>query len=310
MQAIQAVSEGIKSVTRQNGTEYLLKFMASWKNAGMIAEMGIPSTGFATTMLYGGNRRIQIGKHTLVVHVKKGSPPIKPINDRFADIKGNKWEYVFLTPEDHDDCGTLVINNEARVGYISIVSNGKECISFEDGTRITEKVGTIMMQVMIEWCKFRKLTKIYLDYQSYLTCKLPHMSFSHPINLTISHTLAYGSTWYHTFGFKFADDQDEQRVLHNKTLHAKLRTSMVVRKDFANLMKETIRRYSEEPKALQKLRFDKIMQLFDAHETKLFGDFVKSFHRDFCDVFANCYRELFSDVGYKLYRTKYMVLVF
>lgn len=57
MQAIQAVSEGIKSATRQNGTEYLLKFMASWKNAGMIAEMGIPSTGFATTMLYGGNRR-------------------------------------------------------------------------------------------------------------------------------------------------------------------------------------------------------------------------------------------------------------
>lgn len=261
-------------------------------------------------LMLGGMKQksVKIGEHTLVVNVMKSDTPEAPMSKHFERVTTNRVEYVFLTGKHKPDCGTLLVDRQHRIGYIALVSNGRDCLRFVDGDTIMDHVGTIMVQMMIEWCRLRGVKQVYLDDISFLSCKLPHMVATSKINLAVLHTMTSGTPWYQTFGFRFVDEADERLMSDNQALHSKLRTHMVDKSDLGKMFKDAIRRYNTQGADMHRAKYVELMQLYDKHANDLFGVFLRKMHKRQCDVFANCYDDLYADLGYHRYRSRYMVL--
>lgn len=281
----------VKQFIAQHALHNRYKLSDSWSNFGINI----------FKRLLGGTKeyKIRVGSDTYTVYVNKSEDVHVPIHNAFERMDGNKITYAFMTKDGSQDCGALVINQEKRIGFISMLYNTPGCVMSDTAGDITNSVGTKMLQVMIEWCRLRHMTHVYLEDESKFYCKTSDIVPS--INLLKAYTMTNGHPWYFNFGFKMDDRSFDRIVEYNKNLHARIKTQDVNKTDFMKAVKKVVNRY--------KINSDiqAISSLYDEYTDKLFGEFLKVLQRRYCTIFAWIYSDLYDAIGYKNYKGFYMI---
>jgi hypothetical protein len=274
----------IRSATKPLGDAYRFHILESWGNFGIRI----------FKKMSGGTKeyQIKVGSDVFRVYVNKSTDVDAPDMDTFKMIPQANLQYGFVTKDGAKDCGTLIINTESKMAYISIVYGEQGCIATESGD-LADRIGTKMVEVMIEWCRLRGIKKMYLEDRSQFYCnKSPFLPV---VNLSKAYTLTHGHPWYFNFGFKFNNKSYNKNVQQNKDLYNNLKTKDVTRLELLHLIKTKMK----DNKVGNSHDFEAIKQLYEDHKDNLFGEFAKALQKNYCEVFAWIYNNLFDAIGYK-----------
>ena len=110
------------------------------------------------------------------------------------DYKEKIHTLKLITIDGYDGCGTILYNLRDKIANITSVSSGKDCI-FTENNSIKYKVGDILMQIIIEICKKKKLKTIELTDNSV------YPFTGEGIKLSIFRTITQGRPYYCKFDF-------------------------------------------------------------------------------------------------------------
>jgi hypothetical protein len=259
----------------------------------------------------GGSKEYEIKVKDNVFKVRVNRPKelnVDP-NQKFMSSSGDKFQYSFITQDGSKDCGSLIINKERSIAYIFMVYSHIGCVVIKStGDDLKARVGTTMMEIMMEWCRMRGVTKIYLDDESTYTCLLKDKNDILPaINLSKAHTMTHGYPWYYNFGFRFVDSKEEKTTAYNKELYNRLHTKDVDKESIQSVVRMVLDKHLVGSRESKNTEFDAVVQLYDENKDKLFGEFIKALQTKHCRIFAWMQDQLYQGVGYKPYMSFYML---
>jgi hypothetical protein len=240
--------------------------------------------------------RVKVGSDTYTVFANKSTDINVPVNRVFSRVLGTKLEYGFVTKDGSQDCGALILNIDKKLAYVSIVYGVEGCV-----VDLKDKVGTTMLRIMLEWCRLKGVTQVYLDDESKYHCVTDDIAV--PINLMYAYTLTNGEPWCFHFGFRFVSQKSNQNAEHNRQLFAKLQTGNVDKQDLMEVIDDKMQEFMYE--GADQLKH--IGQLYDEYREQSFGAFLKAFQYQHCVIFSYRYREIYQAVGYKALTGTYMV---
>lgn len=251
------------------------------------------------TELAGGGKR-----HTVTIEDTPFIIYVNRVSSAFASNTGEKVEYGFVTPDGSKDCGALIVNKSKKEGYIALVYGEPGCVSYQEQEQIiipNQKIGSLLIHIMLEWCKLRGVTRVYLNDISFSVCsKTRQEETPYNIDLLTSHTLFYGAPWYYSLGFRFSRPEDNLLVEANKELHQRLLTNVINKKTLMSVIKGDLKSmFSLMPIDAQKQIYTSVYHMFDEHSTRPLHEFCKRLHAKHCTLYSHIHKLIFSSVGYK-----------
>lgn len=224
---------------------------------------------------------------------------VEPTND-------NKIALVSI--DDHKICGVIVI--EKDVAILDNVNASTGCVSrVKDETLVdADEVGTLIVQIMLEYCKMKGVQTVKLVDGSEFFCTLAYR-----VELPIAHVLTHGEPWYYKFGFRYDNPIDRRAAEENKK---KWKRAMLRDLDVHQLLQELRKRVTdmETHLAANGVRLDRDTASIRAKHAEMtasgqhVGDFFKWFQRSHCVLFAFIYRWSFDKLGFSAPYTKDMSL--
>jgi hypothetical protein len=232
------------------------------------------------------------------------------LNQKFESENGKKISYHILNPENDTTCAFLVINKEKRKAYISMIYGNDGCV-YTEKYKIKTKIGTLLLQAIIELCKHKKIKEIYLNDEGTYHCN--KLEKEYKITLFKARTLIEGIPWYYKFGFRCNSDREHNMILFNKELHSYLLTKdlLELNINFMDLIDDVLSdKYKSENLSIESKRmmYKDIKQLFNEYQDKSFGSFCKVLNEKYCKLFYYIYYILFDKLGYKYIDKAYMIL--
>lgn len=236
-------------------------------------------------------------------------------------IDSKQISYYILNPENDTTCAFLVINEEKKKAYISIIY-GDDIKEYE----IKTKIGTLLLQYIIELCKNNSIKEIYLNDESTYHCNEPEKKYR--ISLFKARTLIEGIPWYcslgaltphsgryYNFGFRYREDREHDMILFNQELHSYLLTKdllpIQLNINFMELIKVVLsdkNKFENLSIQSKKMMYKDIKQLFNEYQDKSFGSFCKVLNEKYCELFYYIYEDIFDKLGYKYIDKAYMIL--
>lgn len=234
------------------------------------------------------------------------------IDQKFESENGKKISYHILNPENDTTCAFLVINEEKKKAYISMIYGDYGCV-YRKEYEIKTKIGTLLLQAIIELCKHKKIKEIYLNDESTYYCNKSEKEYR--ITLFKARTLIEGIPWYYKFGFRCDSDKEHDMILFNQELHSYLLTKdllpIQLNINFMELIKDILfHKYKFENLSIESKRmiYKDIKQLFNEYQDKSFGSFCKVLNEKYCELFYYIYEDIFDKLGYKYIDKAYMIL--
>jgi hypothetical protein len=234
------------------------------------------------------------------------------IEQKFESEEGKKISYHILNPENDTTCVFLVINKEKKKAYISMIYGDDGCVyetSKEYG--IKTKIGTLLLQYIIELCKQNSIKEIFLNDESTYHCNKPEKKYK--ISLFKAKTLIEGIPWYCSLGFRYREDREHNMILFNQELHSYLLTKdllpIQLKINFMELIKVVLSDKFENLSIESKeIMYKEIKKLFNDYQDKTFGSFCKILNEKYCELFYYIYEDIFDKLGYKYIDKAYMIL--
>jgi hypothetical protein len=207
-----------------------------------------------------------------------------------------KISYHILNPENSTTCAFLVINKEKKKAYISMIYGDDVNVKEYE---IKTKVGTLLLQAIIELCKHKKIKEIFLNDEGTYHCNEPEKKYK--ISLFKANTLIESYPFYYNFGFKYRDDREDNMILFNQELHSSILTKDLseLQINFMELIKNVLS---------DKNKYKEIKVLFNDYQDKTFGSFCKVLSEKHSEIFYNIYEDIFEKIGYKYIDKAFMIL--
>jgi hypothetical protein len=234
------------------------------------------------------------------------------LDQKFESENGTKISYHILNPENNTTCAFLVINKEKKKAYISMIYGDDGCV-YAEKYEIKTKIGTLLLQAIIELCKHKKIKEIYLNDESTYHCNKAEKEYR--ITLFKARTLIECIPWYYKFGFRCDSDKEHNMILFNQELHSYVLTkdllSIQLNINFMELIKDILfHKYKFENLSIEskKMLYKEIKKLFNEYQDKTFGTFCKVLNEKYCELFYYIYEDLFDKLGYKYIDKAYMIL--
>lgn len=191
-----------------------------------------------------------------------------------SDIDSDKrLQYSFVTIDGTGQCATLIRDGDTAL--LQSLSNDNACVLKEDGdsfSPLKEKVGTILMYIIIEYCKYKGIRVLTASDNAHM-----HSDRENTFVLKYSHTLLYGKPWYYKFGFKFIDPIEDTNVNFNYDLYMKLTCKDIPKKYI---------KYEINPDA-------KI------------GEYFRMLIQKDINFFHEIYEDVYNDLGFKRIRSRF-----
>ena len=239
------------------------------------------------------------------VSISMNQPDIDSKNES-ESIYNKKISYYILNPENDTTCAFLVINEEKKKAYISIIY-GDDIKEYE----IKTKIGTLLLQYIIELCKNNSIKEIYLNDESTYHCNEPEKKYR--ISLFKARTLIEGIPWYYNFGFIYREDREHDMILFNQELHSYLLTKNLyeLQINVIELIKVVLsdkNKFENLSIESKRMMYKDIKQLFNEYQDKSFGSFCKVLNEKYCELFYYIYEDIFDKLGYKYIDKAYMIL--
>lgn len=301
MRLTEALAKFIYESTsyRQQVPQYFMSIQSMYKTFGI--EANAPLAG-------GSKYNIRVKDATYTVTIYKNDlcrkEPRFPVSTAVDDTPVNKSEYVFMTSDDKEHCASLVVNKTSQAAYVSIVNNHRHCV-LNRGSHVTDSVGTVMMWILIEWCKRYHVRELKLDDLSSYKCNAP--SDGPLIRLKVAHTLTHGQPWYYEFGFSFDDADEHQIVKQNRHHFQQLKTSSY---PLHNMTDDVSKMIDRNRLGLEKSDvLDDLERVWKQVEHQPLGMFVRHLQRKHCLLFSYMYERLFDACGYAPFKTSSMTLI-
>jgi hypothetical protein len=252
----------------------------------------------------------KISIYTKIDNYKKVWMNQPDIETTFESENGKKISYHILNPENNTTCAFLIINKEKKKAYISLIYGDDGCV-YGKNFEIKTKIGTILLQAIIELCKHKKIKEIYLNDESTYFCNKPEKEYK--ITLFKARTLIEGIPWYYKFGFRCNSDKEHKMILFNQELHSYILTKdlLELKIDFVDMIKDVLfDKYKFDNLNIEskKIIYKEIKKLFNDYQDKSFGSFCKVLNEKYCEIFYNIYEDIFEKLGYKYIDKAYMIL--
>jgi hypothetical protein len=218
-----------------------------------------------------------------------------------------KISYHILNPENSTTCAFLVINKEKRKAYISMIY-GDDTTHKE--YEIKTKVGTLLLQAIINICKYENIKETFLNDESTYHCNEPEKKYK--ISLFKAKTLIEGIPWYCSLGFRYREDREHDMILFNQELHSYLLTKDLL-PNFMELIKVVLSdtskyKFENLSSESKEIMYVEIIKLFNDYQDKTFGSFCKVLNEKYCELFYYIYEDIFDKLGYKYIDKAYMIL--
>jgi hypothetical protein len=236
-----------------------------------------------------------------------------------------KISYHILNPENSTTCAFLVINKEKRKAYISIIYGDDVDVKKYE---IKTKVGTLLLQAIINICKYENIKEIFLNDESTYHCNEPEKKYK--ISLFKARTLIEGIPWYCSIGaltshsgrycslgFRYREDREHDMILFNQELHSYLLTKdllpIQLNINFMELIKVVLSdtskyKFENLSSESKEIMYVEIIKLFNDYQDKTFGSFCKVLNEKYCELFYYIYEDIFEKLGYKYIDKAYMIL--
>ena len=231
-----------------------------------------------------------------------------PIREDIEQAPGSKYEYIFLHTDCKTKCGHMVLNFDTKVAYIGLLHNYNGCVLKETDhqmRKVTNNVGSIMLVLMIEFCKYRAMKQIKLDDKSYFTCAMDSQA-SYFFELKHAHVLTHGESWYAKFGFAFDDLETQRIAAYNKQKYDKICTKHI---DVYHMLKQLARVIATWDIPVDaKKTVAAIKSAHDRYKDEKAGVFFRYIQREHCALFARCVIEFVNSLGYKILKGTSMTL--
>lgn len=185
----------------------------------------------------------------------------------FKDPISNKVaHYSFVSVDGKgSECATLLI--DGKTGIIQGFNKNTNCICSDNNNKIepvTKNIGTILIQIIIEYCKYRNLHKILASDNAHY-----HSIPGYSIELKYSYTLTNGKPWYYKFGFKFTNAEYHKNVEDNYERYMVLR--------FIDIPTEYIK--DKYVKTSDNEKIGKYFKWLEQNDTKYFKENYESIFR-------------------------------
>jgi hypothetical protein len=253
-----------------------------------------------------------ISIYTKIDNYKKVRMNQPDIDQNFELEDGKKISYHILNPKNNTTCAFLVINKEKKKAYISMIYGDNGCV-YETSKEyeIKTRIGTLLLQSIIELCKHKKIKEIYLNDESTYYCN--KLEKEYKISLFKARTLIEGTPWYYKFGFRCNSDIEHDMILFNQELHSYLLTKdlLQLQIDFMELINIVLSdKYKFDNLSIEskKIMYEEIIKLFNDYQDKSFGSFCKVLNERYCELFYYIYNNLFEKLGYKYIDKACMIL--
>jgi hypothetical protein len=223
-----------------------------------------------------------------------------------------KISYHILNPENSTTCAFLVINKEKKKAYISMIY-GDDTAHKE--YEIKNQIGTLLLQYIIDICKYENIKEIFLNDESTYHCNEPEKKYK--ISLFKARTLIEGIPLYCSLelGFRYREDRDHNMILFNQELHSYILTKNLyeLQINVMELIKVVLfdtSKYKFENLSIEskEIMFKEIKKLFNDYQDKTFGSFCKVLNEKYCELFYYIYEDIFDKLGYKYIDKAYMIL--
>jgi len=222
------------------------------------------------------------------------------IDQKFQFEDGEKISYHILNPTNNTTCAFLVIKKEKKKAYISMIYGDDGCVYGKE-YEIKTKIGTLLLQSIIELCKHKKIKEIYLNDESTYYCNKQEKDYR--ITLFKARTIIEGIPWYYKFGFRCDNDKEHNIILFNQKLHSYLLTKdlLELNINFIDIINNVLfHKYNFDKLNIKskKKMYKEIIKLFNDYQDKSFGSFCKILNEKYCELFYYIYNILFEKIGY------------
>jgi hypothetical protein len=232
--------------------------------------------------------------------------------NKSESIYNKKISYYILNPENDTTCAFLVINKEKKKAYISMIY-GDDTAHKE--YEIKNQIGTLLLQYIIDICKYENIKEIFLNDESTYHCNEPEKKYK--ISLFKARTLIEGIPLYCSLelGFRYREDRDHNMILFNQELHSYILTKNLyeLQINVMELIKVVLfdtSKYKFENLSIEskEIMYKEIKKLFNDYQDKTFGSFCKILNEKYCELFYYIYEDIFDKLGYKYIDKAYMIL--
>jgi hypothetical protein len=232
----------------------------------------------------GGDKHYEVTVH--------GNKYVVKIRTYKNDRTDKEVEYSVISLDNTaSNCITIIVNKDGDHADIQGVQKNPVCGIQVDKqgnmTPLTEKTGSVMMWIAIEWCKYKGVKVIRLIDNGQIRCG-GDASFQ----LSMAYIMTHGYPWYSKFGFEYRDEITRRDYNHNIELFKKALTKHIPMKKllkFSPLSEQIINKYNE---------------LSDKPASK----FIKWLQHYDCTTFASIYDVIYNELGYRSLSKTYMVL--
>jgi hypothetical protein len=219
-------------------------------------------------------------------------------------------EYVFVYIYNKNKKNNCVVLNYYNRDILNIVSIESDygCYNNDD----KERSGDILMKIIINYAKDKGFKKIELEDKSKYDCKRSDKSNNLTYNLTIVHILCNGYSWYHKYGFKYIDDNENKNAENNKLILDKIKTKHFSFEKIIFLMSNKMLNshldFIYKDNNLLFLLQD-LSQIYLNYKNKPIYDIFSYITKNYCDLIALLNYDLFMNLKLTPHNDKRMRLV-
>lgn len=219
-------------------------------------------------------------------------------------------EYVFVYIYNKNKKNNCVVLNYYNRDILNIVSIESDYGYYNNNDK--ERSGDILMKIIINYAKDKGFKKIELEDKSKYDCKRNDKSNNLTYNLTIVHILCNGYSWYHKYGFKYINDNENKNAENNKLILDKIKTKHFSFEKIIFLMTNKMINshldFIYKDKNLLFLLQD-LSQIYLNYKNKPIYDFFSYITKNYCDLIALLNYDIFMNLKLTPHNDKRMRLV-
>lgn len=198
----------------------------------------------------------------------------------------DKIEYIVVSFDKSHSCVTIVVKKDGETANIQSVQKNPFCAIQVDLEKrnhaLSDHIGTTMMWIAIEWCKYRNIKVLTLDDNARVHCG-SDLSFS----LSMAYTMSHGYPWYVQFGFEYTEEAIQEMMQYNIQVHKGVLTN--------SIPSDLLMKHATKSKYK-----DRIMDKYTALATQPAHVFLSWLQTKDCVTYANAQLQIYTALGYKI----------
>jgi hypothetical protein len=204
------------------------------------------------------------------------------VNIQIDKTTSNEIELMVVNINSQITCGIIVIDKIKKIATIQDLLSDISCLKKKTSKSVIEKIISIIKKI----CKQMEMEYIVLTDTSTHTCNSTNLSFK----LNLANTLTSGQPYYYRYGFRYAEEENDNIVRSNREIVTGMRTLNIQLDEILNMVKYVLRKMKKNNEYINK-SIGLIQELYNKNLSNGISKFFNDLKYSSCELFAFIYKD-------------------